>query len=169
MISQIQHCHILLAIWVLSSTQGWTDDLGERCRNVLIGILESENGWVKVHAAEALIENGDKTIVRKEFLTVEREGNWAPQPRVGLWRVLAMSAENPDLAENWIARIRQTAEDADSPARIHAIESLCKLGVKMNDREVASAKALAAKLPEADSCSYSGHYGYPEVKRQPIR
>lgn len=151
MISHMQRCLILIAALALSSTPGWTNELADRCRNILIGILESENGWVKVHAAEALIENGDKKIVREVFLKEEREGNWAPQPRVGLWRVLAMAAENPQSAGEWVLRIRQTSEDVHSSARIHAIESLCKLGVKIDDDKVVSTEAWAAKLSEADA------------------
>lgn len=147
----MQRCLILISVLILSSIQGWSDGLRDRCLNVLIGILETESGWVKVHAAEALIENGDKKVVREEFLKEEREGNWPPQPRVGLWRVLAMSAENPESAEKWIMHIWQTSEDVNSPARIHAIESLCKLGVKINCCEAASARGLAAKLPETDA------------------
>src|SRR5262245_41161699 len=103
--------------------------------STLRDILKSGREWEKVHAAEALLENGYSEGVTEVF---EAElGRAGPPFRIGVWRVLAKSQGN-DLkaADGYIDRIRETFLSREAPDRAHALESLAKLRVVEQSEEV---------------------------------
>ncbi len=89
--------------------------------------LKTEKLFVKVHAAEFLIAHGfkeDPCAVFEEEL--KNHGSEKPY-RIGIWRVLARSAESPEEREKWISRLRDAFMDRSGEDRSHALESLGKL------------------------------------------
>ncbi|HUT25690.1 MAG TPA: sodium/solute symporter [Sumerlaeia bacterium] len=105
-----------------------TPELRERCVKVLRDALQNEERWVKVHAAEHLLALGYPQDVREAFEAELAAHGEEPQYRIGVWRVLARTWLRPDQRKPWIERIRNAFLDADGPDRLHAVETLGKLG-----------------------------------------
>jgi len=96
-------------------------------------LLHTQAGWVKVHVAEFLIwENRDVDEVRTVFLQEEREFGKQPRYRIGIWRVLAQAAKTPEERKRWTDRIRAVYDDPACTDRLHAIETLAKLGIPVD-------------------------------------
>lgn len=112
---------------------------------ILREALEREPQWVKVHAAEFLLRLSYPQQVSGEFETERALHEEEPRYRIGIWRVLARASGNPDERESWIERIRQVAKDLAAPDRVHAFESLSKLGDKLDDPALRAAAVDAAK------------------------
>src|SRR5690606_18340609 len=69
-------------------------------------ILHSESQWVKVHAAEFLLwENQAVDEVREVYLQEERLFGDVPKYRIGIWRVLAQAAVDPQDRKHWVDKI----------------------------------------------------------------
>jgi len=102
----------------------------QRASQLLRTAFEREQQWTRVHAAEALLAAGDSDGVRAAF---ERElavkSNERPY-RIGIWRVLAQAARSADAREGWVKQILDSFLDVDAPDRLHASETLGKLGYK---------------------------------------
>lgn len=93
-------------------------------------LLHTQAEWVKVHVAEFLIwENRDVDDVRTVFLQEERKFGEQPRYRIGIWRVLAQAAKTPEERKRWTDRIRAVYDDPACTDRLHAIETLAKLGI----------------------------------------
>lgn len=122
------------------------DALSLRARSVLHQIMESERSWVKIHAAEALIGNGEAEEIRAQFLR-ELPGTEASIFRVGVWRVLANTTHSADERASWIAKIERTYRDPTSPDRIQAIETLCKLACRVSGPTLEIVRREAAGAP----------------------
>ena len=105
--------------------------------------LRTETAWVRVHAAEALLRNGLPEGVEEVFLP-EAETS-PPKHRIGVWRVLAQGQQDPAKRERYIGRIRAAFLDLDGPDRLHAAETLGKLG----DARRSTALLLAATASDA--------------------
>src|SRR5262249_26880021 len=104
------------------STTGVTAVDHERALETLRTALRTQPKWAKVHAAEFLLGLGFPQGVAKEF---EKElGNYGgePQYRVGIWRVLARSADGSDPRNGFILKILDAASDGEGPDRLHAVE-----------------------------------------------
>lgn len=101
---------------------------------VLKDALEKESEWVKVHAAEALLNYGFHDLVLKTFLP--EDSNAEPPYRIGVWRVLAQAnPNNRSFAEEYRNRIINAFMDVNGPDREHAAESLGKLGYRSSSIE----------------------------------
>jgi solute:Na+ symporter, SSS family len=141
----------VLAIFLLASSIMWpipaaaaekvigvSWELREQAISVLRQALRTETRWSKVHVAEYLlaldyVDNiGD--VFAKELAAHERE----PEYRVGIWRVLVRAADSDTERNHWIEKIRQVAFDARAKDRLHALESLAKLGYRVSDGEAES-------------------------------
>jgi hypothetical protein len=123
-------------------------------RDVLREAFErSPAGFVKIHAAEALLLAGESTRVRDAMAAdADKPAGGAPLGyRIGVWRVLAAAANDDEQRASFAERIRDVALDAEAPDRLHAIESLAKLGWKATGehRQCFSDLAKTAKLDEA--------------------
>jgi hypothetical protein len=119
-------------------------ELRAKCLTVLRDGLRDGSDFVKIHAAEALLKNGYPEGVKKTF--VPDAISAPPKYRIGVWRVLAQAysrdTENRGKCVAWIV---QAFKDKDGPDRLHASETLGKLGY--SDR---SSGALSlAKGPES--------------------
>jgi len=100
-------------------------------REQLVRLLEQEmlanGGWVRVHAAEALLDHGYGRAVAESFLP---EADTAALPyRIGVWRVLARAAWTEGDRRGFSSRIRSIMIDPQSTNRLSAAESLGKLGL----------------------------------------
>lgn len=104
--------------------------------------FREESGWIRVHAAEALVAAGEGALVREGFrreLPALEPGPW----RVGAWRVLAATAATAADRAAYVAKIEAVFLAADAPDRLQALESLNKLRVPITGPALARAQAMA--------------------------
>jgi len=97
-------------------------------RSQLVAKLEQEmldrTGWLRIHAAEALLDNGESSGIVKLF---KPEADTATAPyRIGVWRVLARATTGEE-QNGYIERIRAVLYNPQATDRISASESLGKL------------------------------------------
>lgn len=93
-------------------------------------ILRTQPQWVKVHAAEYLLRLGYPDGVREAFLDEERRSGSEPRYRIGIWRVLARTASGEE-RERWTQKILNAFLDTSGTDRLHAAETLAKLGISV--------------------------------------
>lgn len=111
--------------------------------------LAQENGWIKVHAAEVLIFHGEGKAVYATFLEEDKFHATELRYRSGIWRTLARVAPTPAERVAWKAKIAAVFTDVTAPDRLHALESLAKLGPPHAPAVVAAATAwLPTATPE---------------------
>jgi hypothetical protein len=107
------------------------EELRQRAFDELRRALKEEAGWTKVHAAEALLSLRCDDGVRGDFeLEFQRHGSDA-EYRIGIWRILARAAENPEKRSEYVDKIIDSYWATDNPAPVHALESLAKLGYRI--------------------------------------
>lgn len=94
-------------------------------------VMQEQQEWVKVHAAEYLLWAGRPEGIREAFLDEEKQFGTKPQYRVGIWRVLYQSAGNESERVVWLNKIKVAFMDMNGPDRIHAAETLAKLHVSL--------------------------------------
>jgi SSS family solute:Na+ symporter len=96
--------------------------------------MATQQDFVKVHAGEALLEHGYRDEVRQAF---QGDVDSAAMPyAIGVWRVMARAATAADQRDVYLDRIRAVAFQDGGEFRVHAIESLGKLGAyRAEDRE----------------------------------
>jgi hypothetical protein len=127
--------------------------LPDRAHTVLNAALHHEKAFVKVHAAEALIALGEKDEPHRVFQAELPAANDQRPYRIGVWRVLAASARTPQERAAWIARTEAVVLDSTTMDRLHAVESLGKLGhaptaeVRAALKSMAQGTAAAAVFP----------------------
>lgn len=117
--------------------------LRERSIRVLRKVMGRENRWVKVHAAEYLLQAGYPQGVTDAFLAEAGIHGDEPQYRIGIWRVLARAAENEQEQAEWTGKIRDVFLDVTASDRPHAAETLAKLRYKLLHSEIAAAEEAA--------------------------
>ena len=115
---------------------------------VLTDALQARGQWTSVHAAEALLQVGESTVVRREFTP---QAGDAPAPyRIGVWRVLACCAEDDSGRQRYVERIRTVSLDANARDSVYAMESLAKLNVPMRGQaELSAVERIAAGSTDA--------------------
>lgn len=116
---------IVLSVWCARSARA---DESAQARDTLMRVMTEEAGWIKVHSAEVLSRYGQQPAVRRVFLAEERRHGTTSAYRIGVWRVLADAATAPDERSEWLGRIEAVFMDPKASDRLHALESLCKLG-----------------------------------------
>ena len=132
-------CFLALLVFGATTATGeatLSPELRERAVGVLRSALDTEAQWVKVHAAEALLELGYTEGVREAFEAELAEHGEEPQYRIGIWRVLARASHTDDERNSWIAKIRDAFVDTKGPDRLHAVETLAKLGYTPAPNEI---------------------------------
>jgi len=141
-----------LAFLVYASLPSPVDDgVRQRASQLLHAALEREQAWIKVHAAEALLAAGDTQGVKAAFdRELSLKGNERPY-RIGIWRVLAQAARNDEARQGWIKNIVDAFSDVDGTDRLHAAETLGKLGYRApsDDRDMFELAAKEATGPLA--------------------
>lgn len=91
-------------------------------------ILQKNEQWVKVHAAEYLIWlNKDLPEVRKVYLAEYQQYHNEPKYRIGISRILYQASADAGEKEKWLGKVLAVFGDTTSPDRIHAAETLAKL------------------------------------------
>lgn len=121
--------------------------LRERSLTTLRHELATTEGWVRVHAAEALIEHG-QTVGMASLYTGELT-TATPPYRIGVRRVLARVGTEPERTTH-LAAIRAALHDPAGPDRVHAAETFAKLGAATPaDIPVISAWLATADAPTA--------------------
>lgn len=103
-------------------------------RSKLISLLEHEmisnTNWLRIHAAEGLLDNGETGKIYELF---GPEADIAPAPyRIGVWRVLARSTSGEE-RNHYIERIRKAMHDPQAIDRISAAESIGKINAASRD------------------------------------
>ena len=124
--------------------------LAARARAVLHQTVATDRTWVRVHAAEALVAAGEDAAMHELFLS-EQPANDTAVYRIGVWRVLANTAQNADERTWWIARVEQVFLDPAAPDRPQAVETLGKVRHRVTGAVLAAVRARAAAGPEADA------------------
>lgn len=114
--------------------------LRDRAMRQLTDTMDRCDRWVKVHAAEFLLELENPNNVRDAFNAELRLYGDMPQYRIGIWRVLARSSENDKSKRQWIDKIIAAFQQPQGKDRIHAAETLAKLGVPLqgDTRQIAA-------------------------------
>ncbi|NIA15761.1 MAG: sodium/solute symporter [Nitrospiraceae bacterium] len=125
-----------------------TPELRDRAIGILRGALAEEERWVKVHAAEALLALGYQQGVAEAFKAELAVNGNEPQYRIGIWRVLARAERTEEARAQYVDWIRAAFLDTSGPDRLHAIETLAKLGHAFSEEEVAAAEAAIAADPK---------------------
>jgi HEAT repeat protein len=122
----------MLLIGCATQTEMKTD------RTKLISLLEHEmvsnTSWLRIHAAEGLLDNGHIGRI-PELFRPEADTATAPY-RIGVWRVLARSTSGAE-RERFVEKIRKVLHDPQATDRISASESLGKINAAIRaDREM---------------------------------
>jgi hypothetical protein len=108
----------------------------------LNGEMHAQTGWLRIHAAEALLDNGESAGIG-ELFRPEAATAIAPY-RIGVWRVMARSTSGEARAR-FIEQIRAVLHNPQAADRVSAAESLGKLAAAdPNDREIISRWLLDA-------------------------
>ncbi|MEO5804691.1 MAG: hypothetical protein ABIR24_14290 [Verrucomicrobiota bacterium] len=103
----------------------------DKALKILRHELNSDSFWVKVHAAEFLINLGQAKEAETVFLKeLETKGNISIQ-RIGIWRVLARSAEAEQDRRRWTNQLRDNFVNREESDRSYALESLGKLNYQI--------------------------------------
>lgn len=105
--------------------------LRQQCVGVLRRVLDQQQRWIKVHAAEYLLAMDYPDAVLETFQEELASHEKEPQYRIGIWRVMARAVVEERRAAQWIGRIREVFLDRQAPDRLHAVESLAKLGYQV--------------------------------------
>ena len=107
-----------------------SDTLSRQARNELLAVLNEQEKFIKVHAAEFLLWMGlDKEKVKQEFLKENEKFENEPKYRIGIWRVLAQASVDENEKIGWTEKIMNVFVDTTAPDRIHAAETLAKLKI----------------------------------------
>jgi len=119
------------------------DALSGRAKAVLRDVMRSEESWIKIHAAEALVAGGETAAVRAQMLELRPKLDSLVY-RVGVWRVLAnTSATLPERLE-CVAQVEKIFLDPAAPDHSQALETLCKLRHRVSGPTLAAVRAMAA-------------------------
>lgn len=92
----------------------------------LKNILSSQQKWIKVHAAEFLIWEGQEVdFVKDAYINEQKLYETVPEYRIGIWRVLNQTSTSAQEQERYLNKIIAAFQtDVDS---LHALETLAKL------------------------------------------
>jgi hypothetical protein len=104
------------------------DELRQESVDTLRQILNEQQEWVKVHAAEFLIWSGYPGGVKEAYLKELERFHEKPQYRIGIWRVLTQLS-NGNEAILYKTKIINAFLDTAGRDRIHAIETMAKLKI----------------------------------------
>ena len=128
-----------------NTNPGLTAEQREKAVLTLRHALEEQERWRKVHAAEHLIALDYPQGVVKEFTKELEKNGDKPGYRIGVWSVLALASMRRENREQWINEILEVSLDETAPDQEQAIEALGKLGVSLNEIQLAPIEAAAKK------------------------
>jgi hypothetical protein len=122
--------------------------LQTQAREVLERALREEAGFVRIHAAEALLDTGSGEFVRAAFAGA---GATAATARIGTWRVLALAGATAVERDEWIGRVRKVALDPAAADRLQALETLGKLHVSLDRTDLDAIRDFAVQATPAEA------------------
>jgi hypothetical protein len=105
--------------------------------------MAAEETWIKIHAAEALIAGGESVAVRAQMLKLSANPD-ALVYRVGVWRVLANTSATPAERAACVAQVEKIFLNPAAPDRSQALETLCKLRVRVTGPVLDEVRKMAA-------------------------
>lgn len=114
-------------------------------------VLEREEKFIKVHAAELLIARGEKARVRPIFEREQERNSTIPGYRIGIWRVLAATADSSMERAAWIERVVTAFRDPNAADRVGAVETVGKLGHRLTGEALQAARAFVETASEAEA------------------
>ncbi len=114
--------------------------------------LTHDTDWVRVHAAEFMVALGvNPEKVCELFVSqAATHGDQAPY-RIGVWRVLAIGDFDDLRRSAWLDKIRQAFLDSAGPDRLHAVETLGKLGYQPTVGERAALQDYIRERPSSEA------------------
>ncbi len=120
--------------------------LAGKAREVLERALREESGFVRIHAAEALLDTGNGENVPAAFLPYPSptDTGTTNRARIGIWRVMALASTTPTEREKWISHVRLVALDPTASDRLQAVETLGKLQAQLAPGELQAIRQWAA-------------------------
>lgn len=132
-------------------------DTRRRCLRILHDTFKNEQGWVKIHAAEALLDLGEKDWIQKGILAYE--GAWDGSSEIGKWRVLYTASNDHLEKQYWIGEIENCYTAGPTSFQLNALESLCKLNfvATADTFEKLCRDATDASRPEAPFALWALH------------
>jgi hypothetical protein len=110
--------------------------------------MVSEQSWIRIHAAEALMAAGEMEEIRTYFLNALPDTE-SSVFRIGVYRVLATASHTPEERSKWIGKVERVYLDPTAPDQNQAIETLCKLKHRVTGDALAKVRRNAASLPSA--------------------
>lgn len=125
---------LVLLLGMAAATDAVSAEVHARSLAVLHEALAEGKVWVKVHAAESLLWTGHPEGVRELFLNEAKSAG--PFYRIGVWRVLAQAAADPEERKAYTEKIAAVLLDPSAEDRGHAAETLGKLGYTSHDPEI---------------------------------
>ncbi len=137
--------HAPTALAAKSSSEILTDELRSQCITELRNDLENGKKWVKVHAAEALLEQGYPQNVDEVFKDELSKFGSEPEYRIGIWRVLARATHDPLIRDQYLTQIKEAYLQPNGPDQLHACRkpgqvSICTKVVRAAPIRVATAR-----------------------------
>ena len=126
------------------------DSLARRARAALDAATQKEGDWIWIHALEVWVELGEKEKVRGLLLPRLAEFERSTI-RIGIWRVLANSAQSKEERATWIKKIEQAFLEPAAADRLQAIETLGKLGHAPQGAVLDAARGLRSTMPENEA------------------
>src|SRR5690625_3674895 len=110
----------------------------------LYSVLYGTTKWAKVHAGEYLIQLDYRKAIDSVFKAENEEFGQEEGYRIGIWRVLALASRTDEQRDFWISKIKEVYENDRASDKIHALESLAKLGISVetDPGEIVSADAV---------------------------
>lgn len=124
-------------------------DVGPRDRalETLRRAWAEEQGLTRLRAGESLALAGAGGPVRADLLAADPLSYPSPARVVAL-RVLVHAAGDAAERARWVARIREIFLDVNAPDRLHALESLAKLGAVPSGADLEAVRVWTAAAPE---------------------
>jgi hypothetical protein len=110
------------------------NNLNTTARQTLNAVLTEQQGFIKAHAAEYLLRVGDTAEVQKTFLREDTLHGTEPRYRIVIWRVLAQTESSPEGKMKWAGKVLAVFGDPEAPDRLHASETLARLGISPLER-----------------------------------
>lgn len=132
----------------MSLVENTNVSLLEQCLSIIRNSWSSESGWIKVHAAEALIELGEATSVYPEIL--HDDVSWNDANRIGKWRVLAACGDDQNRKVAF-AKIEEAFIRTQYPLQLTALESLCKLRFVASNSAIEILRELFSRVSEPEA------------------
>ena len=117
-------------------------DHDDMVMSVLQQGLEAKKFWVRVHAAEFLIDLGKSQSLHAVAVRELKDNGENSPERIGAWRLAYRLASTDQVRKSFEAKLRTVAKDATASDHLHAVETLAKLKVQLPQDEMQAILAI---------------------------